>query len=96
MESKYKVVPTKAFRKNLDKYIRKGKDITKLNEVVELLADGKPLPEKNRNHPLQGSFMGKKGCWECHIEPDWLLVYKKYRDELILELLRTGTHSELF
>ena len=92
----YKVVLSGAFRKDLKLYEKKRKDSEALWDVVSLLAEGKPLPAKNKNHPLQGSFMGIKGCWECHIEPDWLLVYKRYKGELILELLRTGTHSELY
>ena len=92
----YKVTATGAFKKDLKLYEKTKRNTDLLWSIVELLAEGKPLPEKHKNHPLQGKFMGIKGCWECHIEPDWLLVYKKYKGELILELLRTGTHSELF
>lgn len=59
---------------------------------MTLLVEHKQLPQKNRNHKLQGRY---KGCWECHIEPDWLLVYEKLADSTIF-FLRTGTHSDLF
>ena len=64
-------------------------------EVVSLLINEQPLPEKYRDHALTNS-RDYKGMRECHIEPDWLLVYKVYQDMLILRLIRTGTHSDLF
>ena len=64
-----------------------------LKDIIEKLAQGEPLPEKNRDHALMGDY---KGCRECHIKPDWLLVYQIYNDELTLYLIRTGTHSDLF
>lgn len=64
-----------------------------LKDIIEKLAQGEPLPEKNRDHALTGDY---KGCRECHIKPDWLLVYQIYNDELTLYLIRTGTHSDLF
>jgi mRNA interferase YafQ len=79
------------FTKELEKAKKRGKDIEKLKHIIELLLKEKPLPAKNRNHKLKGEF---EGCWECHIEPDWLLVYQKTDTEIIL--LRTGTHSDLF
>jgi len=79
------------FLKELEKLRKRGKDPEKLFQVVDLLIKGKPLPAKNRNHKLHGEF---KGLWECHIEPDWLLVYDKTPIEIIL--IRTGTHSDLF
>jgi mRNA interferase YafQ len=60
---------------------------------VTKLANGEPLSEKNLDHPLKGNY---EGCRECHITPDWLLVYEIYDEELILYLTRTGTHSDLF
>lgn len=66
--------------------------MTLLETVVELLLDGQTLPEKYRDHQLTGNW---KGYRECHIEPDWLLVYKIYESKLILSLVRTGTHSDL-
>ena len=64
-----------------------------LKEIVELLANGKELPEKYRDHNLTGNWKGHR---ECHIQPDWLLVYKIENDILVLTLARTGTHSDLF
>ena len=66
--------------------------MTLLETVVELLLDGQTLLEKYRDHQLTGNW---KGYRECHIEPDWLLVYKIYESKLILSLVRTGTHSDL-
>lgn len=63
----------------------------KLFDIISLLVSEKPLLTKNRNHKLTGEF---KGCWECHIEPDWLLIYKKTPKSITL--VRTGTHSDLF
>ncbi|MBO6178419.1 MAG: type II toxin-antitoxin system YafQ family toxin [Selenomonadaceae bacterium] len=63
-----------------------------LENVVDTLLAGIPLPEKNKDHPLQGDW---KGYRECHIEPDWLLIYRIYEDLLVLTLVRTGTHSDL-
>ena len=64
-----------------------------LDKVVSIIAEGKVLPEKYRDHPLTGNY---EDCRECHITPDWLLVYEIEDDELILYLTRTGTHSDLF
>ncbi|WP_276950947.1 type II toxin-antitoxin system YafQ family toxin [Enterocloster lavalensis] len=68
-------------------------NISLLDAVVELLANGEPLSEKYRDHALSGNFAG---CRECHITPDWLLVYELSNAELLLYLTRTGTHSDLF
>ena len=65
----------------------------KLKEVVLLLATGNPLPEKYCNHKLKGKY---EGCEECHIQGDWLLIYKRLDDVLILQLMRTGRHTDLF
>ena len=67
--------------------------IQKLQEVVELLCLGENLPAKYRDHFLSGDFAG---CRECHVAPDWLLIYEKEEDRLFLYLLRTGSHSDLF
>lgn len=79
------------FEKELDKVKKRGKDLNKLKVIIEKLVNRDKLPEKFRNHKLKGDF---KDYWECHIEPDWLLIYKKTETELIL--VRTGTHSDLF
>ena len=83
------------FKKDYKLAQKRGYDLSKLDEVVLLLAKGEPLPERNRDHALVDSRL-YKGMRECHIEPDWLLIYKIFEDRLILELLRTGTHSDLF
>ncbi len=90
---KYEVKFTTQFKKDLKKAQKQGKDTEKLFEVVEQLACGLPLDEKYRDHSLTGNY---KGCRECHIEPDWLLIYEIHNDVLVLMLYRIGTHSELF
>lgn len=79
------------FKKELKQQEKRGKDLKKFFAVAEKLAHKKPLDPKYRNHRLGGNFNGR---WECHIEPDWLLVYLKTDEEVIFE--RTGTHSDLF
>lgn len=90
---KYHVRPTKKFQKDLKRVQRRGYDLSLLTEILKKLANGESLPEKNRDHLLTGNF---NGCRECHITPDWLLVYEIYEEELLLYLTRTGTHSDLF
>lgn len=90
---KYTLKPTSQFKKDLKLMKKRGNDLTLLEEVLSLLADGKPLAEKYRNHTLTGDFVG---CSECHIKPDWLLVYEYDEEILYLYLLRTGSHSDLF
>ncbi|MBQ8164351.1 MAG: type II toxin-antitoxin system YafQ family toxin [Clostridia bacterium] len=89
----YNIKPTNQFKRDLKAIQRRGYNLTLLTEVIQLLADGKQLPEKNRDHPLSGTFVG---CRECHILPDWLLIYELSDNDLILYLTRTGTHSDLF
>ena len=86
-----KLSQTSQFKKDIKKQLRKGKNQQKLLEVIELLLSENPLPEKNKDHPLKGNWKGRR---DCHIEPDWVLIYKIPKDELLLE--RTGTHSDLF
>ena len=74
---------------------KQGKDVLKLMYVVDKLANGEKLEEKYKNHLLVNS-KNYKNCGECHIEPDWLLVYRYINDELYLVLVATGSHSELF
>ncbi|MDO4983897.1 MAG: type II toxin-antitoxin system YafQ family toxin [Eubacteriales bacterium] len=90
---KYTIRPTSKFQKDLKRVQRRGYDISLLTEVIRQLSSGEPLPEKNRDHNLTGDFAG---CRECHITPDWLLIYEIADSELILYLTRTGTHSDLF
>lgn len=93
MNSKYEIVQTGRFKKDLKLARRRGYDLSLLGVVVDILAAGNELPEKYRDHSLSGNFAG---CRECHITPDWLLIYEIADEELILYLTRTGTHSDLF
>ncbi len=86
-----KLIYESRFEKDLEKVKKRGKDLQKLLNIVDLLIHQKPLPIKNKNHKLKGIF---KDYCECHIEPDWLLIYRKTKTEIILS--RTGTHSDLF
>ena len=90
-----KVEFTGQFKRDYKLAIKRGCDPNQLQEVVSLLINEQPLPEKYRDHALTNS-RDYKGMRECHIEPDWLLVYKVYQDMLVLRLIRTGTHSDLF
>lgn len=81
------------FQKDYKRAIKRGLKIELLEQVVALLAMGEPLPDKNRDHDLSGDWAGHR---ECHILPDWLLVYRIEDDVLVLTLARTGTHSDLF
>lgn len=91
----YKVRITKEFKKQLKKMIKQGKDLSKLEHVITLLANKQELDICYKNHILNKS-KHYKNCGECHIEPDWLLVYQYQEQHLILLLLATGSHSELF
>ena len=82
-----------SFKKDFKRIVRRGYDVRLLETVIELLAGGQTLPEKYRDHALSGSY---SECRECHITPDWLLIYQINNSELILYLTRTGTHSDLF
>ena len=82
-----------AFKKDYKRIVKRGYDMRLLEKVIELLANQKPLPEKNRDHQLSGDYAG---CRECHITPDWLLIYEVADEELILYLTRTGSRSALF
>ncbi len=78
-------------KKDVKKLQKSGKNIEKLLKAVEILAEDEKLPPEYRDHPLTGNFKGKR---DCHIEPDWILIYASEDDELIL--YRTGSHSDLF
>lgn len=90
---KYTIRPTTRFQKDLKRAQKRGYNISLITAVIKKLAEGMPLPEKNKDHPLTGNYAG---CRECHITPDWLLVYEIDNEDLILYLTRTGTHSDLF
>lgn len=82
-----------AFKKDYKNIVKRGYDVRLLETVIGLLAEQKSLPEKYRDHSLLGNYAG---CRECHITPDWLLIYEINEKELILYLTRTGSHSDLF
>lgn len=86
-----KITESSAFRRDIKRMKKRGKDLSKLYTIVEALATNRPLEPKHRPHALLGDWKPK---WECHIEPDWLLVYEVTKDEV--KLARTGTHSDLF
>ncbi len=89
----YGIVITSMFKKDLKTAKKRGYDLSLLDDVVDTLAKGLPLNQKYKDHNLIGNY---KGCRECHITPDWLLIYEIDNNELILYLTRTGTHSDLF
>ena len=89
----FEVVLSNRFRKDLKLAAKRGLRLDELNAIVNQLAAGQPLPERNRAHALTGDYIGFR---ECHIRPDWLLVYRVDGDALELFLFRTGTHSDLF
>lgn len=82
-----------SFKKDFKRVVKRGYNIKLLEDVIGLLANGEPLPEKYRDHSLIGDYADFR---ECRITPDWLLIYKISDTELVLFLTRTGTHSDLF
>ena len=84
---------TAKFKKDYKRVKRQGKDLSKLERALETLVRGEALPDTMRDHSLGGTYRGHR---ECHIEPDWLLIYRLEDDVLVLTLVRTGTHSDLF
>ena len=91
-ETLYEVKRTSRFKKDYRLAKKRGENMQLIQEIILKLADGEPLPEKNHDHALSGEWLG---CRECHITPDWLLVYRKEDDILVLTLTRTGSHSDL-
>lgn len=84
---------TSRFKKELRKAVKRGLDEEKLKFIIKLLANQQPLPPEYKDHELIGNF---KGFRECHVQNDWLLIYKIYHSELVLSLERTDTHADLF
>lgn len=91
--NKYRIVQTSRFKKDLKVAQKRGYDLALLGVVVDTIAAGKTLPAKYKDHSLVGDYAG---CRECHIAPDWLLIYEVADTELILYLTRCGSHSDLF
>ncbi len=92
-KTKYEVKFTSAMKKDMKKVVKRHYDLNLFAEIVDKLANDVPLDEKYHDHALEGNWANH---WECHIKPDWLLIYQIKDDILILELSRTGTHSDLF
>ncbi len=82
---------TTQFKKDVRRAKKRGKDFSKLKEVIEHLVNGEPLDARYRDHALAGEYQGTR---DCHIEPDWLLIYEQTEEEVVL--IRTGTHADLF
>ena len=92
-KTKYTVKPTSQFKRDYKLALKRGLDVTLLEDVISVLAMGNALPKQNKDHNLSGRWTGHR---ECHILPDWLLIYRIEDNVLVLTLARTGTHSDLF
>ena len=90
---KYEIKPSSRFKKDMKLVKKRGYDPRLIETVIKTLANGEPLDKKCSDHILVGDY---SGFHECHITPDWLLIYQIYDEELYLLLSRTGTHSDLF
>lgn len=88
----YKLALTSRFNNDLKKILKRGYDLQELHRVINLLQADITLPNKYRDHALGGNWNGHR---ECHVRPDWLLIYKVENNVLVLTLVRTGTHSDL-
>ena len=89
----YNIRPSSKFEKDVRRLKKRGYDMSLLTKVLTILAQGKALPAEYKDHRLKGKYAS---CHECHITPDWLLVYEISQRDLMLYLTRTGTHSDLF
>ena len=89
----YSILTTKQFDKHLRRCVKRGLPVDEFKTVVRLLAETGSLPRKYKAHKLKGNYIG---CWECHIQPDWLLVWEQNDSCLRLLLVDTGTHADLF
>lgn len=92
---KYKIEQSSKFRKQFKLMKKRGLKVQKLLDVIDMLADGEVLDERYCNHKLTDNKRFRD-CWECHVAPDWLLVYRRDGDALVLLLVETGSHSDLF
>ena len=89
----YSIVYTGQFKKSLKLCVKRGLDATVLTNAVTILQENGSLPDSYKPHKLKGKYIG---CWECHLQPDWLLIWRQNDLELELILVDTGTHSDLF
>ena len=87
----YDIKPTSQFKKDVKRMLKQGKELQDMLDIVEMLQNDIPLPEKCHDHSLSGNWKGKRAC---HIDPDWLLIYEKCETLLLLILVRTGSHSQ--
>lgn len=87
------IIWTTQFKKDYKLALKRHLNIELLDDIIRTLSRGETLPEKCKDHPLSGDWIGHR---ECHIQPDWLLIYRVENDILVLTLARTGTHSDLF
>ncbi len=83
----------KQFERDLKRLEKRGNDLDKIKTVIQLICDESPLPDKHKDHSLKGKW---EGCRDCHIEPDWVLIYAVDKDEKTAAFVRTGSHSDLF
>ena len=91
-QTKYIVKPTSRFKRDYKLALKRHMNVQLLDEAIEILATGRTLPERYKDHDLSGNWIGHR---ECHIQPDWLLIYRIDDDILVLTLARTGSHSDL-
>lgn len=89
---KYTVKPTNKFQKDVKRLMKRNYNLDKLTDVIKMLSNGEKLPEKYDDHAMTGNWKGHR---DCHIEPDWVLIYRLEKDTLFLTLSRTGSHSDL-
>ena len=89
--NQYEIKPSSRFKKDLKRLKKRGYDLSLLTFPIDTLASGQPLPPAYLDHPLKGNL---KKYRECHITPDWVLIYEIWEDQLILYLMTTGTHDE--
>ena len=89
----YEVKYTSRFKRDYKRMQRRGKDVQKLLDVIDMLREGQTLPPQYQDHPLHYNYEGHR---DCHIEPDWILIYYKSETTLVLSLTRTGSHSDVF
>ena len=89
----YSIEYTNRFRKDLKRCQKRGKDMALIFGVIKTLVEDGSLPAKYRPHILSGKYQGK---WECHIEPDWLLIWEQFDDQLRMIMTNTGSHSDIF
>lgn len=89
----YSIEYSNRYKKSYKLAIKRGLDVGELNRIVKTLAEGKKLESKHKDHDLKGDFAGFR---ECHVQPDWLLIYRIINKTCVLYLLDTGTHADLF